>query len=139
MHPDATTKLSDDRKTLTITIPINLRRKGLRKQIVAANGQDLPLTNPRKDEALIRALARAFYWRKQIESGQSANARELAAKEKIDHAYLSRIMRITLLAPDIVEAILDGRQPRLVSLDLLMGGFPDAWPDQREVLGFPDT
>ena len=86
---------------------------------------------PRIDSALVKALARAHRWQKLLESGECASITELAAAEKIDRSYLCRVLRLTLLAPEIVEAIMDGRQPEEVTLPGLMKGFPVEWEQHR--------
>ncbi len=83
------------------------------------------------DCALVKALARAQRWQRMLESGECASFTELAATEKIDRSYLCRVLRLTLLAPEIVEAILDGRQPEGMTLRALMKGFPAEWQEQR--------
>ncbi|WP_370287453.1 hypothetical protein [Roseomonas sp. HF4] len=84
----------------------------------------------RQDITLIKAVARAFRWRRMLESGRFATINELAAAEKINSSYVSRVLRLTLLAPDIVEAILDGRQPEGTTLPALMQPFPVDWEGQ---------
>ena len=84
------------------------------------------------DTTLVKALARAFRWRRMMEAGRYGTIEELAAAEKINSSYVSRVLRLTLLAPDIVEAILDGRQPDGVSLPELMKGFSIEWSTQHE-------
>ena len=79
----------------------------------------------------MKALARAHRWRRLLESGECASIIELAAAEKIDRAYLCRVLRLTLLAPEIVEAIMDGRQPEGMTLPALMKGFSVEWEGQR--------
>nr|WP_221244447.1 hypothetical protein [Neoroseomonas alkaliterrae] len=88
----------------------------------------------RQDVTLIKAVARAFRWRRMLESGRFATINELAAAEKINASYVSRVLRLTLLAPDIVEAILDGRQAPGLDLPRLLAGFPLAWEKQRASL-----
>jgi hypothetical protein len=83
------------------------------------------------DTTLVKALARAFRWRRMLETGRYGTIDELAAAEKINSSYVSRLLRLTLLAPDIVEAILDGRQPEGINLPGLMEPFPVAWERQR--------
>ena len=83
------------------------------------------------DTTLVKALARAFRWRRMMEAGRFATIDELAAAEKINSSYVSRLLRLTLLAPDIVEAILDGRQPEGITLPRLMDPFPVEWERQR--------
>ena len=85
----------------------------------------------RQDITLIKAVARAFRWRRMLETGRFGTINELAAAEKINSSYVSRVLRLTLLAPDIVEAILDGRQPEGMTLPGLMKPFPVEWDRQQ--------
>ena len=86
---------------------------------------------PRIDSALVKAIARAHRWQRMLESGGYSSLTELAAAEKINLSYMSRVLRLTLLAPEIVEVILDGRQQEGMSLPALMKGFPVEWKRQR--------
>ena len=86
----------------------------------------------RQDVTLTKAVARALRWRRMLEAGRFATINELAAAEKINSTYVSRVLRLTLLAPDIVEAILDGRQPEGITLPGLMKPFPVEWERQTE-------
>jgi hypothetical protein len=90
---------------------------------------------------MIKALARAFRWRKLMETGAYATIEELAAAEKINASYVSRVLRLTLLAPKIVEAILHGRQPAEMTLAALMKPFAVGWEGQARVLSIsvPDN
>ena len=81
---------------------------------------------------MIKAIARGFRWRRLLETGVYGTIEEIAAAEKINSSYVSRLLRMTLLAPNIVEAILDGRQPTKVTLAVLMRPFPVAWEEQVE-------
>jgi hypothetical protein len=82
---------------------------------------------------MFKALAaRGFRWRKLLETGVYGTIDEIAAQEKINSSYVSRLLRMTLLAPDIVESILDGRQPVEMTLALLMRPFPVVWKEQVE-------
>jgi hypothetical protein len=83
---------------------------------------------------MVKALARGFRWRRMLETGGLVTIQEIATKEKINEAYVSRVLRLTLLAPEIVEAILDGRQAPETTLPVLMGPFPVEWSEQRMVL-----
>ena len=89
----------------------------------------------RADPTLVKALARAFRWKRLLENGTYASISEMAAAEKIDRGYLGRVLLLTLLAPDMVEAILDGRLPEL-SLPRLMQPFPLLWSEQRRTSDF---
>jgi hypothetical protein len=83
---------------------------------------------------MIKALARAFRWRKLLETGAFATVQEIAAAEKLNASYVGRVLRLTLLAPDIIEAILDGRQPAGLTLASLMQPFAVGWEAQKSGL-----
>jgi hypothetical protein len=82
---------------------------------------------PRVDNAMIKALARAFRWRKLLDTGVHATLEDLARAKGVNATYVSRILRLTLLAPEAVEAILDGRQPEGIRLEELLMGLPLEW------------
>ena len=105
------------------------RKRGGRKLVITPEGMT-HRPRLRVDSALVKALARAHRWQRLLESGECASITELAAAERIDRSYLCRVLRLTLLAPEIVEAILDGRQPNEMSLPALMKGFPVEWEMQ---------
>ena len=83
---------------------------------------------------LIRALARAHRWKRMLEEGGHASVSEIAEAEKIDRSYVNRLLRLTLLAPDIQQAILDGRQAKGMQLEELTRAMPSAWEEQRKLL-----
>ncbi len=83
---------------------------------------------------VLAQIARAFRWRKLLETGMFATVEEIAATEKINASYVGRVLRLTLLAPDIVEAILDGRQKTEVTLTVLMTPIPPSWPERRSAI-----
>ena len=85
-------------------------------------------------QVLAKALARAFRWRRMLESSVVSTVGEIAVREKINKSCVSRVLRLTLLAPDILEAILDGRQPTEMTLPVLMRVFPLEWKAQRTAL-----
>src|SRR5512132_2900162 len=102
-----------DGSTITVRIPITFVRRGGRKLIIAPDGGDAwAPAKPRPDETLIRALARAHRWKRMLEEERYRSAAEIAKTEGVTRSYVTRLLRLTLLAPDIVEAILDGRQPK---------------------------
>ena len=125
--------------SVTVRVPLTSRRRGGRKMIISPDGVVMPaggrtpadLATTRGDPALVKALARAFRWKRMLEDGRYGSISELAAAEKLDRGYLGRILMLTLLAPDIVEAILDGRQPEGMRLPVLMRSFPGEWAKQR--------
>ena len=86
---------------------------------------------PRVDNAMAKALARAFRWRKMLDTGVHSTLEDLARAKGVAPSYVSRVLRLTLLAPDVVEAILDGRQPADLQLDDLLEGVPFGWEVQR--------
>ena len=86
---------------------------------------------------MVKAIARAFRWREMLESGEYSTIREIAAAEKISESYVGRVLRLTLLAPDIVEAILGGQQPAGLQLDRLLRRFPVGWREQSAALRPP--
>ncbi len=86
-----------------------------------------------QDITLIKAVARAFRWRRMLETGRYSTIDEIAAAEKINDSYVSRVLRLTLLAPDIVEAILDGRQPEGMTLPGLLKGVAVEWERQSRL------
>jgi hypothetical protein len=118
-------------ETLTIRIPMRLQRRGGRKLIMTPEGSAAPAPKPRRDETLVKALVRAHRWRRKIESGQAHSITDLAEQEGVTVAYVCRLLPLTCLAPDIVEAILDGRQPRWLRLAEVLGNRPLAWEEQR--------
>ncbi len=130
-------QLSPDGRTIIIKIPMQFRRMGGRKKIIAPDGADHWATPPNNhDDALLKALARAHRWQAVLESGQVGSVRELADREEIYNSYMTRILRLNLLAPDIINAILDGRQPEAMTLANLTKPFPVEWEGQREKWGF---
>ena len=126
--------------SITVRVPLAMRRRGGRKVIIAPDGSAIALT-PRRiatraDPAILKALARAFRWKRMPDDGRYASISELAQAEKIDRGYAGVILRLTLLAPDIFEALVDGRQSPDLGLPALMEPFPLEWDRQRaNILG----
>jgi len=125
-------KLSRDGRTMTISVPISMRKTGGRKKVItpasAAPWSPLPA---RVDNTILKALARAQRWRGMLESNLFATVRDLARAEKINEAYLCRVLRLTLLSPKIAEAILSGRMPDNIDLSKLLKPFPLEWERQE--------
>ena len=122
--------------TLTIRIPMRLQRRGGRKLIMAPEGAAVSLPKPSRDETLVKALVRAHRWRRRIESGRAKSITDLAEQAGVTDAYVCRLLPLTCLTPDIVEAILDGRQPKGLRLAEVLGNGPMGWDEQRAELGF---
>jgi hypothetical protein len=119
--------------TLTIRIPMRLQRRGGRKLIMTPEGVAVSAPKPSRDETLVKALVRAHRWRRRIESGRAKSITDLAEHEGVTDAYVCRLLPLTCLAPDIVEAIRDGRQPKGLRLAELLGNGPLAWEEQRRL------
>ncbi|HEY8032184.1 MAG TPA: hypothetical protein VIF02_07370 [Methylocella sp.] len=130
----ARAEISKDGGALTVHIPLTFRKRGGRKLVIAPNGSDSwAPPRPRIDNTMVKALARAFRWRKLLESGTHTTVAEIAAAEKINESYVGRVPRLTLLAPEIVEAILGGRHPVDLTLPVLMRPFPLDWQRQQSL------
>ena len=128
------TSLSSDGRTLTVRVPMKFTVRGGRKLVISPDGVPSWATpRARIDSTIVKAIVRAFRWRKLLETGVHATVEEIAAAEKINASYVSRVLRLTLLAPEIVEAILEGRQPATTQLDALMKPFPVEWRRQAEM------
>ena len=119
-------------ETVTLHVPFRVVKRGGRKEMQLPNGS---LPPRRTDNTLVKALARAFRWKRLLESGEYATIAELAKRESIAPSYMTRILRLTLLSPDIVEAIVCGTQGRDVSLERALMPFPMEWLEQQEQLG----
>jgi hypothetical protein len=131
-------EISKDGGTLTVRVPLTFRKRGGRKLVIAPNGSDTwAPPRPRVDNAMVKAIARAFRWRKLLETGTHASIAEIAVAEKINPSYVGRVLRLTLLSPEIVEAILDGRQPADLQLEDLLRRFPVGWREQRAEIWGP--
>ncbi|MDA1100555.1 MAG: hypothetical protein O2967_16380 [Proteobacteria bacterium] len=123
--------LSTDGRTLTIHVPMTFKTRGGRKFMISPDGASSWAKPPtRIDNTLVKALARAFRWRKLLETGVYATIEEIAAAENINPSYVSRIIRLTLLAPEVIESIVDGRQPADLTLAKLTKPFPVEWKGQ---------
>jgi hypothetical protein len=131
-----------DATSVTVVVPMTVRRRAKRKAIIGPDGVPVqhaanapPTAITAGDPALVKALARAFRWRRLLEEGRYASLGELAAADKVDRSHLARLLRLTLLAPDIVEAILDGRHSEEMTLAGLREAVPVKWREQRTAFG----
>jgi hypothetical protein len=129
--------LSETDGTISVQIPMRLRQRGGRKVMLAPDGAtSWSPPRSRVDSAMVKAIARAHRWRHMLESAEYASVTELAADEKINQSYVSRILRLSLLAPEIIETILDGRHSRLLHLGRLLRPLPMDWERQQQELCF---
>jgi hypothetical protein len=121
-------------------IPMRFQRRGGRKRIVAPDGSAIVPTNkPQPDGTLLKALARAWRWPRLLDDGVYAAVTEIAEAESIGKSYVSRILRLALLAPDIVEAILAGRTDQALMLERLERPLPGSWEAQGALLSAVGT
>ena len=113
-------------------MPFAIRKRGGRRLVITPDGtMTAPVPRARVDSALLKALARSFRWRKLLETGDYATIDEIAEAENINPSYVSRLLRMTLLSPEIVEAILAGSQPAGLTRATVMKPFPVTWTDQK--------
>jgi len=121
-----------DGETLVVQIPMRFQRRGGRKRIVAPDGSEVtPSSHSQPDGTLVKALARAWRWQKLMDAGIYTSITEISETEGINKSYVSRVLRLALLAPDIVEAILGGPADNLPMLDSLERPLPPNWEEQR--------
>jgi hypothetical protein len=123
-------KLTRAGRTLVVRVPLPVARRGTRKLVICPNGAPWTATRAVVDGTIVKALARAHRWKAMLESGEYSSLTELAKSENINLSYLCRMLRLTLLAPDMVEALLDGKRSRLQLADFLRP-LPINWAEQR--------
>jgi hypothetical protein len=117
-------------ETMTLHVPFRIVKRGGRKEMQLPHGVR---PDRRTDNTLVKALARAFRWKRILESGEFATIAELAEREGIAASYMTRVLRLTQLEPGIIEAVLDGRQNDAVTLARLMDPFPISWIEQKNI------
>jgi hypothetical protein len=133
MTPGVETRL--DGNTLVVRIPMRFQRRGGRKRIVAPDGSAIvPSSKPQPDGTLVKALARAWRWQRMLDAGVYSSVTEISEAEAIGKSYVSRILRLALLAPDVVDAILEGRAHGALMLARLERLLPACWEEQRRRL-----
>lgn len=113
--------------TVTLHVPFRVVKRGGRKEVQLPEGAT---QTRRTDTALVKALARAFRWKRMLESGEFATIAELAEREGIAPSYMIRVLRLTLLAPKIIPEILDGGQEPGLTLEQVLHPFPVSWSEQ---------
>jgi hypothetical protein len=118
--------------TLTVAVPLTIRKRGGRKLVLSPAGEEITApARSRIDSTLVKALARAFRWRKLLETGVYATVAEMADAEGINRSYVSRVLRLTLLSPEIVESILDGRVGTDFVMPDLLEPRSELWMEQQ--------
>ncbi len=122
---------------LTVRVPLAVRKQRGGRKLMIAPASTMNRGSSAGDTTLVKAVARAFRWRRMMETGRFATINELAAAENINSSYVSRMLRLTLLSPAIIEAILGGRQPEGMTLPGLMEPFPVEWGQQAKASSGP--
>ena len=123
------------------TVPLTIRRKSNRKVLTPPPGSPSVLGAGGEDLPMIRTLGKAFYWRKLLEQGKYATTSEMARAMKLEQGWMAEVLRMTMLAPDIIESILEGRQPLHLNLQTLRGRhaqMPRDWQEQRVLFGYAE-
>jgi hypothetical protein len=127
---------------ISIFVPMTIKKRGGRGSvaIITPDNKAMQIEEEKKhDYRLINALAKAYKLQQKMEKNPNKTIISLARKEGLTHAYFGRLLRLNLLAPDIIEAILDGRQPKdLRLIDLMRKEIPLLWDVQKERFGFND-
>jgi hypothetical protein len=120
-------------------VPLAIKRRHSSKLIVPPVGEKFVKSTSTFDLPLIRTIGKAFYWQRMIDTGEVANATELARRFRLEPGWVSEVLRMTRLAPDIIRAVLEGRQPRHLNLHALRGRqaeVPLDWGEQRRLFEF---
>ena len=123
-------------------VPLTIKRRQNRKLLIPPTPESAASAAGGLDASMIKTLGKAFYWKRLLEEGRYPTTTDLARALKLEPGWVAEVLRLTLLAPDIVEAILDGRQPRHLNLHTLRGRqdlLPRDWGEQRRLLGFPSA
>ena len=134
--------LEDGGVRITTFVPFHFKKRGIKKVIVAPEGvsqpvaiTETPLLTPEQDRPLLKAMGRGIYWQQLIDNGTVSCAIEIAEREGIHRSRVSDLLRLSLLAPDIVQAAYEGRLPRAVSLEaILRAKVPLDWNEQRRMI-----
>ncbi len=128
--------LRGDSDLFSLLIKAYLKRRGGEMRLVVS-ASSAPDTARKPIPSLVQAVVRGRHWFEQIVQGEATGGRAIGKLENLDERYVSRILPCAFLAPDIVEAIVDGRQPEDLTLDKLLARIPLNWEEQRNQLGFP--
>ena len=121
---------------LSVRIPMQMKKRGGRKEIYVPESLDTTIQKTCYTNAFAIALARAHCWMEMLDSGQYGSIREMADSLGLCQTYVTRLLRFTLLAPDIIQAILDSKEPDGFSQNKLVGAIPADWIDQRRKWDF---
>ena len=136
---DARSYVSDGQRVTLV--PLTIKRRQNRKLLIPPT-PDAAAATGGFDVPMIKTLGKAFYWKRLIDEGVYPTTADLARALKVETGWAAEVLRMTMLAPDIVEAIFEGRQPRHLNLHTLRGRqdlLPRDWVEQRRLLGFTDA
>lgn len=120
-------------------VPLSIRRRSNRTVLCAPPESSSAQSAGGIDEPMIKTLGKAFHWQRLLDRGAYRTATDLARDKRLEAGWVAEVLRLTMLAPDIVEAIMEGRQPRHLNLQVLRGRhdlLPRDWQEQRKLLGF---
>ncbi len=131
--------LVEDASGVSVRIPMKMKKRGGRKEIMVSTGLDALVEETCYGNAFAIALARSHCWLDMLDSGNYRSIREMADSLGLCQTYVMRLLRFTLLAPDIIQAILDGNEPDGFSQNKLVGAIPADWNEQRRKWGFAAT
>lgn len=137
---DARSYVSDGQRVTLV--PLTIKRRQNRKLLIPPTPESAAATTGGLDAPMIKTLGKAFYWKRLIDEGVYPTTADLARALKLEPGWAAEVLRMTMLAPDIVEAIFEGRQPRHLNLHTLRGRqdlLPREWAEQRRLLGFPSA
>jgi len=123
---------------ISVLVPIKIKHYGGKKLILLPKDAQMtaPQEAPKPNETLVKALAKAYYWQNLIDTGRYKSIDDMSRQRKINSSYMSRILCLNQLAPQIKKAIFDGTQPRQLSLQDMQTTFPDIWDEQLKHFGF---
>ncbi len=121
--------------SITVRVPLAIRHRPGRKTVVTPMTYGVAPVTTRADPTLVKALARAFRYQRMLDEGRYASISEMAEAERIERGYLGSLLRLTLLAPDLVTNALDGRHMPPLALAALLEPFPLCWRGQSELFG----
>ncbi len=139
-HTGAPRQFESGGRSVTF-VPLAIKRRQFSKVLIPPPGMNHAAIQSSLDLPMIRTIGKAFYWQRLLDSGEVANATDLARKLKLEPGWVAEVLRLTRLAPDIVQAIMDGRQPRQLNLHAIRGRqaeVPVDWVEQRATFGFTD-
>ena len=120
-------------------IPLKIRRRHNKKILMPTSGSATSMTSGGLDIPMVKTLGKAFYWQRLLDEGKYATTSDLARTLNLETGWVAEVLRMANLAPEIVEAILEGRQPRHLNLHTIRGrntALPREWEEQKKSLNF---